>query len=350
MTQHPWPAVDYAKRGHAPATLRITRRLAAMRAFGAIAMATVASGAHPFRAAASLGERHTAFAARQEQGDDNAAAARALVPDAEDPMLELYPAGALHVVGQERFALGIVDPGAGPVEDATVELLVFTLAGNQGTLTETLPATFMPYGAAEAHAGDHQDGDVTGIYVARPTFAAPGDWGIVARVTMPDGAIRAGQVSFAVAPETAVPGPGDRAVASKTAVAATPEETASICTADPPDDMHDLSLDAALTNGKPTVVLFATPALCTSRVCGPSLEALIELKQRYGNEANFVHVEIYPERDYAKPAAAIEEWQLPSEPWLFLIDAAGTVAERFEGGIGLTELDPAVARLIEAGA
>jgi hypothetical protein len=44
--------------------------------------------------------------------------------------------------------------------------------------------------------------------------------------------------------------------------------------------------------------------------------------------------------------ATIEEWHLPSEPWLFLIDEQGIVVERYEGGIGLAELDPAVQRLV----
>jgi hypothetical protein len=43
-----------------------------------------------------------------------------------------------------------------------------------------------------------------------------------------------------------------------------------------------------------------------------------------------------------------EEWVPPSEPWLLLIDAAGKVAVRNEGGIDLTELDPAVQALVGA--
>ena len=290
------------------------------------------------------------FLPRPVAAQDEAAAARALVPDMVGDPLAVFPAGALHVVGQERFAIGLVDMGVGPVEDGQVDLLFFTLAGNQGTLTETLPAPFMPYGVTEGHAGmdmaTPETSALTGVYVARPTFDTPGSWGVVARLTLPDGTRRAGQADFTVAAESEAPGPGDPAVASETLTVATPEEAATICTADPVDDMHALSLDEALANGKPTVVLFATPALCESRTCGPSLQATRELKRRYGDQANFIHVEIYPERDYAKPVAAIEEWSLPSEPWLFLIDEQGIVVERYEGGIGLTELDPAVAQLV----
>lgn len=348
MSQHrqPFPNPGDPLRGFM--TARATRRLVSSRLLSTATVLGAVAAARPLRmAAAPLDRRPAPRRAYQEQ---NGAAARALVPEAVDPLLDLYPAGALHVVGQERFALGVVDPEKGPIEDAQLDLLFFKIANNQGTLTETLRPTFFPYGASEGHAEEHQAGDITGIYVARPTFDTAGPWGVVARVTQADGVIRAGQVDFTVEADADVPGPGDPAIASKTAVATAPEEIAKICTADPVDDMHGLSLDEALKNGKPTVVLFATPALCTSRVCGPSLEALVELKKRYGEKANFMHIEIYPERDYEKPAAAIDEWKLPSEPWLFLIDGAGKVVERYEGGIGLTELDPAVQQLVTGGA
>lgn len=276
-----------------------------------------------------------------------AAAAAALVPDAVGPVLEVYPTGALHVVGQERFAVGLIDPESGPVESGKVDLLFVKLAGNEGTLTEQLDATFMPYGPAEGHTEGHESGsDITGVFAARPTFDAPGQWGVVARVTLLDGTRRAGQVEFAVAPDTLVPGPGEAAIASKTLTARTPDEESKVCTAESADGLHALSLDEALRNGKPTVLLFATPAMCASRTCGPSLAAVEDLRGRYGANANFVHVEIYPGRSYEEPAAAVTEWNLPSEPWLFLIDGAGRVVERYEGGIGIAELEPAVRSLV----
>jgi hypothetical protein len=286
---------------------------------------------------------------RSAAGQADAAAAKALVPDMVGDPLAVFPAGALHVVGQDRFAIGLVDMATGPIEHGQVDLLFFKLTGGQGTLTETLPAPFMDYGVSEAHMAmdEHaEESEITGVYIARPTFDTPGSWGVVARLTLPDGTKRAGQVDFTVETDTEVPGVGESAIPSHTLTAATPEEAKTICTADPPDDMHALSLDEALTSGKPTVVLFATPALCTSRTCGPSLEAMQELEHRYGEQANFIHVEIYPERDYNKPVAAMDEWHLPSEPWLFLIDGQGKVVDRYEGGIGLTELDPAVTQLV----
>jgi len=49
---------------------------------------------------------------------------------------------------------------------------------------------------------------------------------------------------------------------------------------------------------------------------------------------------IDPKRDGTRPAAAVTEWSLPSEPRIFLIDGQGTTAERFEGRKSLTESEP----------
>jgi hypothetical protein len=313
--------------------LRSVSRSARVLVFLLVVLASVSFGLVPQSAA----------------GQADAAAAKALVPDMVGDPLAVFPAGALHVVGQDRFAIGLVDMATGPIENGQVDLLFFKLTGDQGTLTETLPAPFMAFGLTEAHMAmdEHAEGsEITGVYIARPTFDAPGSWGVVARLTLPDGTKRAGQADFTVEADTDVPGVGELAIPSHTLTASTPEEAKAICTADPVDDMHALSLDEALMNGKPTIVLFATPALCTSRTCGPSLEAMQELKHRYGQQANFIHVEIYPERDYNKPVPAMDEWHLPSEPWLFLIDGQGKVVDRYEGGIGLTELDPAVKQLV----
>lgn len=162
----------------------------------------------------------------------------------------------------------------------------------------------------------------------------------------PDGTIRAGQADFRVTEDSPVPDSGEPAIASKSLTASSPEEAEKICTADPVDNMHDVSNDEAIASGKPTVILFATPLLCSSRTCGPSLEAIAELQKQYGDSANLIHVEIYPDRDGSKPVATMEEWRLPSEPWLFLVDTKGTVVERYERGMGLTEIEPVVQALV----
>jgi hypothetical protein len=105
--------------------------------------------------------------------------------------------------------------------------------------------------------------------------------------------------------------------------------------------MHYISLADALTNGKPTVVSFATPALCTSMLCGPVVDEQILVFQKFGKDAaNFIHVEEFPTGDVAKPAPAFVQWGFQTEPWVIVIDAGGIIRARMSG--------PATADMIEA--
>ena len=52
----------------------------------------------------------------------------------------------------------------------------------------------------------------------------------------------------------------------------------------------------------------------------------------------FIHVEIYEnpaditgDISNASVVQAVKDWNLPSEPWVFLVDEDGIVRQRFEG-------------------
>jgi hypothetical protein len=108
----------------------------------------------------------------------------------------------------------------------------------------------------------------------------------------------------------------------------------------PRPEMHELTIAEAIDSGWPTVVAFATPAFCQSRVCGPLMDAVVDpLFERYADRVVFVHVEPF---DLAKarggeliPVPAVDEWGLQTEPWLFIIDQEGRVAGKFEAIVAL---------------
>lgn len=107
-----------------------------------------------------------------------------------------------------------------------------------------------------------------------------------------------------------------------------------ICTRTEACPFHQLTLTEALTNGKPTALLIATPAFCQTDVCGPSLEFVIDAAADR-SDINVIHAEVYEEfaADVADinngglPAVApvIEALGLEFEPSLFAIDAAGII-------------------------
>jgi hypothetical protein len=105
-----------------------------------------------------------------------------------------------------------------------------------------------------------------------------------------------------------------------------------------------LSLDQAIASGKPTVLLFATPAFCQSRLCGPAYDVVEQVRKDVGDSANFIHIEVYA--GLPNPAAtnwqvvpAMQAFGLSSEPWVFFIDHTGTVIYRIEGLVTAEEIE-----------
>jgi hypothetical protein len=154
---------------------------------------------------------------------------------------------------------------------------------------------------------------------------------------------------FVVTDDILVPEVGDAAprVATRTTNEYPLEELTS--DPDPEPSFYALSLDEALDNGKPTVVVFATPAFCTSQTCGPMLDQVQALSSDHP-DVNFLHIEIYENLEAEtfgelRTVAAVTEWGLPSEPWVFFVDSAGTVTARLEGSASGTEINAAISSM-----
>ena len=235
-------------------------------------------------------------------------------------------------VGANRFLIALHDDQNRPVTDAPVQLRFFTLSGDQATLRSETPAVF------------HRSGD-KGIYVAPAHFDQPGRWGVEA-VAGQGPEEKVARADFEVRAQSRTPAIGAPAPRSQTKTATDPDEVAKICSADPVDDMHGLTIEQAVTSGKPSVILFGTPAYCTSQTCGPALEAVQAVQATYREQANFVHVEIYEGLVPGPLVQAVREWNLPSDPWIFVVDREGNISAKFETMISAEELEPAVAQVV----
>ena len=115
--------------------------------------------------------------------------------------------------------------------------------------------------------------------------------------------------------------------------------------------LYQLTIADAVTNGLPTVVVFASPAFCINAVCGPQLEVLQKLKNSYKGKANFIHVDFYqnPEEIQGDLRRAVispivDQWKLPSMEWTFVIDSKGVVSARFEAFATFEEIEDALLR------
>jgi hypothetical protein len=124
-------------------------------------------------------------------------------------------------------------------------------------------------------------------------------------------------------------------------------DASKIDTRVPPSTMHDVNY-ADVLGKKPIVLVFATPQLCQSRVCGPVVDIAEQLKAKYGDKAAFISMEIYKDNQISKGTnEQVAAFRLPSEPWAFVIDKDGKVASRLEGAYSVGELDRAIAKGIQ---
>jgi hypothetical protein len=244
------------------------------------------------------------------------------------------------VVGPNRMALGLLENNV-PIEDAAqtqVMVRYYRIQGDQGTLVGEEAARF--YG---------ENLGPRGTFIAYPNFDTAGPWGLELVVQRPGQDPMTLRTSVEVKERANAPKIGDAAPKSETPTGDEVSDLTTI-TSDPDPDprLYELSVAEAVTSGKPSLIMFATPGYCSTAVCGPSIEVLGRLKDKFGEQVNAVHVEVYQlPYDQGKTVPAMQEWGLQSEPWLFLVAKDGTIAGRYEGGITYQELEPAVATLVQ---
>ncbi|WP_372788968.1 hypothetical protein [Paraconexibacter sp.] len=140
-----------------------------------------------------------------------------------------------------------------------------------------------------------------------------------------------------------VPAPGEKAPAVETDTAASAGgDLSKIDTRLPPSDMHEVSLKDVVGK-EPVALLFATPQLCQSRVCGPVADIALQLKKSYGDRMTFIHQEVYVDNELNKGLRPpLQAFNLPTEPWLFTIRKDGTIAARLEGSFGFAAFEQAI--------
>jgi len=246
--------------------------------------------------------------------------------------------------GPNRFLMALLTKDGTPVSDASVKLDFRPLTGNTaGPIATTVQAQYLGKDSESAKS----------LYSARVTFPKPGNWEADATVTK-DGKSSQAKAQFVVRQTTGVPNIGESIPASNSPTSPpTPVEQLTSQRPVGDADFYKLSIAESLKTGKASMIIFATPAFCQTRTCGPQLEALQGLKQKYAAQVNFIHIEVYQRPDLLlqgqgqpKLAETVTQWHLESEPWVFLVDKSGKVFDRFEGYAPAWEVEPSLQKLL----
>ena len=241
-------------------------------------------------------------------------------------------------VGRQRFLLSLLDDGEPAADPETkVDVAFYDLVRSR-----TKPAT-----SARARFFWALEGE-RGLYSVPVDFTRAGKWGVAVTVRRPGRKAATSRLRFDVSEKSRTPALGAPAPRTPTKTAAdVGGNLAAISTDATPDPaFYALSIPQALDAHRPFVVVFATPKLCTSKVCAPTLDLVKRLARDFPG-VSFLHVEIYENLDAPEPTGvpAVEGWSLPSEPWIFLVDSDGEVADKFEGSADPAELQGALAKL-----
>lgn len=184
----------------------------------------------------------------------------------------------------------------------------------------------------------------SGFYAADVTFDEEGQWD----ATLQTRGGNAATTTINVAAIAALPIAGSKAIPSNSKTLDDFEFDELTTDPDPDPALYEMTVGEAVESGEPSVLVFATPAFCRTAVCGPIVTEVSDIRPDYP-DINFVHVEIYEPLDQTDnelvPVAPVVEWQLPSEPWIFVVDADGTIASAFEGFLTQDELRRALNEL-----
>jgi hypothetical protein len=286
--------------------------------------------------------------------------------------LILSPAAMVFYQGENRYPFGVYEHDRTPVPDAEVALYFARVpavktgaksksgSGGQPAKAETqaldqpaigpFPARIESLATKPAFRSKTtaEDPDAAGVvYSTRIDFPREGTWGVAALIREGDelGGLVLPDVS--VGEFKSIPKPGERAPTIHTPTAAdVGGDLSQITTRIPPDTQNKVDYAEALGK-EPIVLLFATPQFCQSRVCGPVVDVTEQAKQEYGDQAAFIHMEIFNHNDPGDDVRPqVRAFRLPSEPWLFTIDRRGVVSDAVEGAFGLELLDEAIEKAI----
>jgi hypothetical protein len=268
------------------------------------------------------------------------------VPAGKSPQYAMTVATSELAVGQGRFTFGVLKDDR-PVEIPKVRTSFFVLHGKSAVLQESTTAKFNYFTRGLKDTPQNSAAfQIGGVYVAYPKFSHVGTWGVQANVPV-GGKIVHLRSSFLVQPRLTIPAVGTPAPRSHNPTTAQ-EPATRLDSGRPPDDMHKLSIAAAIAQHKPLVVLFATAAFCQSRLCGPEIEVVQGVENRFRGRVNFVHIEVYKNAIFKDGfAPTFLQWHLQTEPWIFVVDRHGIVRAEFEGATPASEIDPALERVLK---
>ena len=270
----------------------------------------------------------------------------AAVADGQGPVLA--PTVSLLARGRDRFGFGLFDTARKQITG--VPVAVYT-ARNDGSsvrgpyVARSESLVVKPQFRSQTTSSDPDSAKA--VYVADVPFDRAGKQIVVGMAKLDGRLVLTGATSVEVGAKGGPPKVGERAIKVKTLTISDVAGDAEKLDTRRPVAQDLLKTDLADAVGRqPVVLTFATPLLCQSRVCGPVVDVVEQVRSQTPASVAFIHQEIYNDNAVNKGfRPQVGAWRLPTEPWTFVIGRDGRIAERFEGAFSVGELQRAVAKV-----
>lgn len=252
-------------------------------------------------------------------------------PSAEEITVDVH--NTQLALGLERVAFSLTDASGQPVStDSELEVIFYKVSEpkeGQEQLQRSASGGAVYFGKGMPHGGS---------WVVYNDFDSSGEW--ILDVTASSGGWKGqGRASMDVAGRTSTPRIGAKAPSTDTPYLHEGVTLEDLTSDDAPvQALYKMSLAEALQTGKPTALLFASPAHCDSDDCRATLAEFKKVLGQRGGSMNFIHVESKDLKQPDQQSATAEAWGLPTDLWTFLLDDKGFVLSRIEGPVDAVEL------------
>jgi hypothetical protein len=253
-------------------------------------------------------------------------------------------ASSVFTVGQSRFAFGLIDDQGQFVYGPTA---VYAAPDPNKPAVGPFPApadVLVTEGRYRSRQAAEETDPFAAVYEAQVRFDKKGPWSVLTVTKSGNTWLAApAQINVTTKKADTIPAVGEAPpkVATDTLASVKGDEKL-LDTRVPPSDMHQDSF-ADVLGKKPVALLFATPQLCQSRVCGPVTDVAMQLEAKYRDKIEFIHQEVYAKNDpNAGLRPPLEAFHLRTEPWLFVVNANGKITARLEGSFGITAFENAL--------
>lgn len=258
--------------------------------------------------------------------------AGATIPETSTALSALLVSNDLYATSMPQRVAFVIYRGPTPATGAPAQLALAPPGSSQGLIA---PARQMNAGLPKGR----------GVYVIDAVLDQAGTY-------KGEVLVRGQRLPLALEVKATADAPAVGSQASRTP-SPTPQQPLGvnpICTRQPPCPLHAGSLSDVIGTGRPVAVLFATPALCQTRYCGPVLDELLVARKPFEDRVTFVHVEIYTSNTGNTETPTVQAWNIPFEPFFYTVDGAGVIRGRLDSAFGRDELTPLLQALVTPGA